>query len=1320
MNCLIFQFDIFSGVKGSSDDSKTLVVGIPYASKGCGRVSTHISFTDKTVINSVGKEVEYSVRSLQRGSAYSLPTYSPGSTDKVYRIPFLSTIIGTVRTKSGVGVPNVSIRVCHISPITALNDNYGTPYCPLFDNLITDARGHFESEIRISDPAWTRVEEHFNISVAYTEYLSLDVNTTIHHEFEPPHQIVAMRQVYPSKITFIDKTAVSIFGSVKFDPSHTDGKDCVFPGVPVHLVHGNGNMDNTTAASDGSFNFTVSIGEKAYLYIPDYRGYTWDSFVRSAVVNTTAVAANASPTPAPVVIPDYVVTSEWPQDTGIGKGLYDFNWIQISPEINFPGRIISPFVIGPHKLPTNAAGWIYFQTSFTVPNYADYNCLSIPFKATASGRTATNVVLNNRTVQGWVLDNLHSNNKLIVAVEYSYASVVNVSVKFSVPIKQCPKIKPMSTGISGGSIDYSWMVSSSASFPVTGSLDFASQLDGSYSKFICNQKDLTSPGNHFAYQTMFTLSGFRNYSCIDLPIFLSVLNYNFEEISINEVDITFPITATISSFRAQLAPHLNSSNVLRLTLSKIDRSTQSGLSVVFGDVRVYKCEEFWPQSTGISTFKSSDNNWRLKYNSTYRTQALTVSYVLSTWIPVTNRAKWIGSVENAYRNKDKSGNYTFETEFKLANEVNFPCLQIEFNLSSSCPLILIMLNGKAIYNCSAPNYCGVTSYKQTTLLLSTYLQPQNILQIIVSNTGSSPTGIMTSFATKALSTQCFTDAPMSTGQGIAGDLDNNWIAIDDAGLKTTPVLVPSFSTGANWISSSNIGPTTYQTSFKLPAFINFRSIKLPIMVGICSDCFVLNITVNGHPSFDEHQYSLSSLSSSSTLFLLSLEYLEASNIVEFRLRNKSARAQSVPLLVTFGDPITDDLTPWPKSTGTSHFTSHDFNWMITELIISNTETIPMQYPSSVKTSDSRYVLTPTVLQNSVGIFNFHSTFDILHYDNANCLQIPFEVSGADSISYIRFNGQLIFVCQITACNDLNLKLSGFEASNTLDIGVNSMGVSGASLSVIFSTPGIQCALETPHSTRGSVISAPIAPLSVATAQPISSSSCLPFSTSTTLDRDYAWMIIGAPDSRQVPYFSYLLHAVPVDWYIPLNNNGWITTVNSACDTNGFYTFAMAFALSFYANFSCVKLPISIAATGSISQIRLNGYFISFNLSSISTNALYQFQLKSFHLKVETNLLEIIFHTDNQAPALFVEIGQLRFDSCVSLWPQSTGRSEYTIGTLDENWLISATLGSGQALPLQEAIIIDSIPNNWFADKSYGRYELFNLSIDFLTVYYIYS
>ena len=449
-------------------------------------MSTHITFTDKTVINSVGKEVEYSVKSLQQGKGFSDYSYSPGSTDTVYRIPFLSTIIGTVHTKSGVGVYNVTITVCHINPITAVNDNYGTAYCPLFYNLTTDARGHFESEIRVSDAAWTRVEEHFNISASYTEYLSLDSSGIIVHEFEPSHQIVSMRQVYPSKINFIDKTAVSIFGSVRIDPSNTDGKDCVFANVPIHLVHSNGQVDNTTSATDGSFNFSVSRGETAYVYIPDYQGYTWDSFVRSAVTTnstatTVAAAVTTPPTSAPVFIPDYIATSEWPQETGIGKGLFDFNWIHtvysdvngVTKNINFPARILTGNYIGPPITTSSSAGWYYFATTFSLPDFANYTCLSIPFVVNASGSTSVEVNLNNHTLQAWTLTDLQPINTLTVGTKDSGGSVVQVWVSFSTPTVQCAKKRPFATGVSGGSIDYNWMTASSASLPVSGTLDFA-------------------------------------------------------------------------------------------------------------------------------------------------------------------------------------------------------------------------------------------------------------------------------------------------------------------------------------------------------------------------------------------------------------------------------------------------------------------------------------------------------------------------------------------------------------------------------------------------------------------------------------------------------------------------------------------------------------------------------------------------------------------------------------------------------------------------------------------------------------------------------
>jgi hypothetical protein len=263
----------------------------------------------------------------------------------------------------------------------------------------------------------------------------------------------------------------------------------------------------------------------------------------------------------------------------------------------------------------------------------------------------------------------------------------------------------------------------------------------------------------------------------------------------------------------------------------------------------------------------------------------------------------------------------------------------------------------------------------------------------------------------------------------------------------------------------------------------------------------------------------------------------------------------------------------------------------------------------------------------------------------------------------------------------------------LDIGVFSKGTNGASLSVIFSNPTVQCALSSPRSTRGSTFSDTSIPVLRSTFLTTTSSSCVPFSTSTVLDHDYAWAVSAAPDTRLVPYFAVLLSAVPTGWYNPVNNNGWITGTSALCDIMGMYTFSMAFSLSSYSNYNCVKLPFSIAASDSIAQIKLNGHPLSLDTSSISSRELFTYQLRTIHLQQE-NLVEIVFRTATQAaPALFVEIGQLLFDACISVWPQSTGRNEYSMGSLDANWLVSATLDSGQALPLQEAVVVEPIPRD---------------------------
>ena len=847
------------------------MVGIPYPSKGCGRTSRHISFADKTVINNVGQIVEYSIKSIQTKNGNDPnPTYEYSeSTTKPYRIPFLARITGSVRTKSRVGVEGVTITLCHIDPVTAQNNKDPT-YCPYL-NLTTDARGLFESEIRVSDVNWTRLEEHFNVTASYTEYLTLDGSgQAITHVFAPSHHIVSLRQALTSSVQIIDETAVSIFGTVKFDPTNTNGIDCRFPNVPVNLVHGNGLMDNTTSAADGTFNFSISKGDKVYLYIPDYHGYSWDSHVQSVspLLSANAAAAMPPPTAAPIALPDYVATSEYPQTTGQGVGLYDYNWILTAfngRSINFPSKIVPGQFVSSPGLPifgNQSSGTYNFRTTFELPNYADYSCLSIPISIRATVLVRY-ISMNNYlqvvscTKCNQTLTNLQASNSLNVVVYYSgHEAGVEVSVTFFAPLVQCPKVLPLSTGISAGPTDYNWVITSapdSRYVPYFPSI-LKAQPNYWYSApssvpagWISSDTSGVDTVGIYVYQYSFTLPDYDNYTCIHLPIYLAS-KYIIADIEINGnkpnqhswASVSPNVTTTIS-----LAPYLQQSNVLRITV-RATKTYEAGLFVEFGDIRENQCVQYWPQSSGLSAYKYWDNNWIVNYNASEIGQAVIPSTIPSTWIPESLQGKWIGLTRNAYTSVDKMGNYSFQTYFKLEGFDNLQCLQIRFNFSTSCGLSEIILNNHVLYNCSAPSYCGITSEKFASFVLSEYLLPFNELQITVRNSGNVATGILVEFEPTPLVQQCFTDLPRSTGDGEIGDSDNNWLVKRPTQFKTVfaDIIPPSASWntfGANWISTDNLGlrnstsditEYVFQTAFNLPSYVNYHCLKLPLLVGV--------------------------------------------------------------------------------------------------------------------------------------------------------------------------------------------------------------------------------------------------------------------------------------------------------------------------------------------------------------------------------------------------------------------------------------------------------------------------------------------------------
>ena len=111
------EFDVFFGDVGSEEMDKTFSVGINYASRGCGRVSQHISFADKVNMHSVGSLVEYGIRAVQTYTNmdnHSKPVMVDQLTKmskRTYRVPYLVFATGTVKTKSGVGKYSHSILV---------------------------------------------------------------------------------------------------------------------------------------------------------------------------------------------------------------------------------------------------------------------------------------------------------------------------------------------------------------------------------------------------------------------------------------------------------------------------------------------------------------------------------------------------------------------------------------------------------------------------------------------------------------------------------------------------------------------------------------------------------------------------------------------------------------------------------------------------------------------------------------------------------------------------------------------------------------------------------------------------------------------------------------------------------------------------------------------------------------------------------------------------------------------------------------------------------------------------------------------------------
>lgn len=262
------------GDLGSTSASKELAAGIPFPSVGCGRTAQHISFTDTQNKNLVGQVKEYAVHAIQMKNGKQ---YLSNMTLAPYRIPFFIAVDGVVETDTGNGVEGVRVDFCHIDAKTG-KENTNPDFCPLI-SLYTDKRGHFEGEIRVSDPTWTNLVEYFNVTASLAEEITLDGETVVMaHEFSPSSILVSMQhKTSRSSIRIIDSTAVTLFGSVMIDPNIVGGNNCSFQGVKVEMTNSKGIVQDTVSDKNGSFTFSMTRGETVTVRIPEFRGHTWSS-----------------------------------------------------------------------------------------------------------------------------------------------------------------------------------------------------------------------------------------------------------------------------------------------------------------------------------------------------------------------------------------------------------------------------------------------------------------------------------------------------------------------------------------------------------------------------------------------------------------------------------------------------------------------------------------------------------------------------------------------------------------------------------------------------------------------------------------------------------------------------------------------------------------------------------------------------------------------------------------------------------------------------------------------------------------------------------
>ena len=140
---------------------------------------------------------------------------------------------------------------------------------------------------------WTNLIEYFKVTPSYTEFLN--DGTTIPHTFTPLGVQQFSHTLGVAQLHITDETGSVVYGSTVF--ANTGSFTCPLPGVPITLVRANGQKMTTSSGADGTFSFSITLGESVTVFIPPYQGFTWSSTLSVALgAPISNVGITAAPT----------------------------------------------------------------------------------------------------------------------------------------------------------------------------------------------------------------------------------------------------------------------------------------------------------------------------------------------------------------------------------------------------------------------------------------------------------------------------------------------------------------------------------------------------------------------------------------------------------------------------------------------------------------------------------------------------------------------------------------------------------------------------------------------------------------------------------------------------------------------------------------------------------------------------------------------------------------------------------------------------------------------------------------------------------------